>query len=89
VADPARKRLLKQIMNAVTREEIDAAWAAQHAWLMANPDDFGVLAAGEDLAYAEVALTGVDDPPPDVVERLSKGTTVGPRIGQDRRSLEG
>ena len=51
-ADPARKQLLDQIMYAATREEIGAATQAQLAWLRANPDDFGVLQAGEDLAYA-------------------------------------
>ncbi len=44
-------------MAATTREEIDAAGQAHRAWLTANPDDIGVLAAGEDLAYAEEALT--------------------------------
>ena len=56
VADPARQHLLDQIMAATTREEIDAAWQAHRAWLVANPDDIGVLEAGEDLAYAEEAL---------------------------------
>jgi hypothetical protein len=56
VADPARQHVLDQIMAATTREEIEAAWQAHHAWLVANPDDIGVLEAGEDLAYAEEAL---------------------------------
>jgi hypothetical protein len=51
-ADPARKPLLDQIMYAATRDEIGAAIQAQLAWLRANPDDFGMLQAGEDLAYA-------------------------------------
>src|SRR5262245_14476376 len=51
-ADPAREQLLDQIMYAATREEIGAAIQAQLAWLRANPDDFGVLQAGEDLAHA-------------------------------------
>lgn len=55
-ADPARKRLLDQMMYAATREEIGAATQAQLAWLRANSDDFGVLQAGEDLAYAFDAL---------------------------------
>jgi hypothetical protein len=56
VADSARRQILDQIMAAKTREEIDAAWHAHRAWLVANPDDIGVLEAGEDLAYAEEAL---------------------------------
>lgn len=51
-SDPARKQLLDQIMYAATREEIGAAIQAQLAWLRVNPDDFGVLQAGEDLACA-------------------------------------
>ena len=54
--DPARHRLLDQLANAMTRDEIVAARSAQRAWLTANPNDFGVLEAGEDLAYAEEAL---------------------------------
>ena len=55
-ADPARRRLFDQMIAASTREEIDSARALQRAWLHANPDDFGVLEAGEALAYAEEAL---------------------------------
>ena len=62
VADPARQRLLDQIMSATTGEEIDAAWQAQRSWLAANPDDIGVLEAGEDLAYAEEALESATQP---------------------------
>jgi hypothetical protein len=58
ITDPARKRLLDQIACASTREQIDAAWQAQRAWLTANPDDIGVLEAGEDLAHATSALDG-------------------------------
>lgn len=54
--DPARKSLLDQILNAWSRREIDAAGQAQLAWLQVNPDDFGVLGAGESLAYAFEAL---------------------------------
>jgi hypothetical protein len=39
-------------MYASTQDEIGAAIQAQFAWLRANPDDFGVLGGGEDLAYA-------------------------------------
>jgi hypothetical protein len=56
IANPERRRLLDQMMDATTREEIDVAVEAQRAWLFANPDDVGVLEAGEDLAYAEEAL---------------------------------
>lgn len=55
-ADRDRHRLLEQITSARTRQEIAAARQAQWAWLVANPDDFGVLEAGEDLAHAEEAL---------------------------------
>jgi hypothetical protein len=58
ISDPARQRLLDQIASAATREQIDAAWQAQRAWLTANPDDIGVLEAGEDLAHATSALDG-------------------------------
>ncbi len=59
-ADPARRRLLEQLSSAITRDEIDAGRLAQHAWLVANPDDFGVLQAGEDLAYAEEGLEALE-----------------------------
>jgi hypothetical protein len=51
-ADPAREQLGEQMKTAETFEEIGAAIQAQLAWLRANPDDFGVLQAGEMLAYA-------------------------------------
>lgn len=54
--DPARRRLLEQMATATTLEEIDAGRRAQRAWLILNPDDFGVLEAGEDLTHAEEAL---------------------------------
>jgi hypothetical protein len=54
-ADPARRCLVEQMLSTTTREEIAAAREAQWAWLMANPDAFGVLEAGEDLVYAEDA----------------------------------
>jgi hypothetical protein len=60
-ADPARQRLLDQIMSAMTREQIEAGWQAHRAWMAANPDDFGVLEAGEDLAYAEEGLVSRTD----------------------------
>ena len=55
-ADPTRELLLQQIVAASTHEEIGAAVQAQLAWLKANPDDFGVLQAGEDLMYAFESL---------------------------------
>lgn len=55
-ADPARHRLVEQVLSATTREEFEAARQAQWAWLVANPDDFGVLQAGEVLASVEEAL---------------------------------
>lgn len=61
-ADPTRRRLLEQMASARTLPEIEAAKEAQHRWLMANPDDSGVLEAGEDLAYAEAALLGDELP---------------------------
>lgn len=51
IADPARKRLMEQLKDASTRESIGAALQAQLAWLRANPDDFGVLQAGEMLIH--------------------------------------
>lgn len=52
VADPARARLTEQMKKAETFEEIGAALSTQLAWLRANPDDSGVLQAGEGLMYA-------------------------------------
>lgn len=77
-ADPARQRLLDQIAGAATRREIDAAWQAQRAWLMANPDDIGVLEAGEDLAHAEEALPVGESTrdPTDVVTRVVPGSAL-------------
>jgi hypothetical protein len=54
--DPDRRCLFEQIQHATTRGEIRAARGAQRAWLIANPDDIGMLEAGEDLAYAEETL---------------------------------
>ncbi len=50
--DPAREELSEQMKSAETFEEIGAALSAQLAWLRANPDDSGVLQAGEGLMYA-------------------------------------
>lgn len=55
-ANRDRDRLLDQIIHAESREEIEVAKQAQWEWLIQNPDDFGVLNAGECLAYAEEAL---------------------------------
>jgi hypothetical protein len=63
-ADPKRQRLVTQMLAATTEEEIAAARREQKAWLDANPDDFGVLEAGETLAYAEEALLGEQLPAP-------------------------
>lgn len=52
VADPARKLLGELMKDATTFEEIGVALKAQLAWLRANPDDSGVLQAGESLMYA-------------------------------------
>jgi hypothetical protein len=94
-ADPARERLLDQIMYAATHEEIGVATQAQLAWLRANPDDFGVLQAGEDLAYAFDSLcvklllaTGYEFLPPtgDVGEDSllrRKGGAPGQRLALD------
>ncbi len=62
VADPERQRLITRMLTATTEEEITAARRAQEAWLEANPDDFGVLEAGETLAYASDALFGGELP---------------------------
>lgn len=56
-ANLERIRVLKLMAEAESREQIDAAWELQRSWLVENPDDFGVLEAGERLAYAEEALT--------------------------------
>jgi hypothetical protein len=78
-ADPARQRLLDQIMTATTCEQIDAGWQAHRAWLVANPDDFGVLAAGEDLAHAEEALAAdaAEHAPPDESRQRSTEARAG------------
>jgi hypothetical protein len=59
-SSPERSRLFDQIVLAVSQEEIDTARAAQQEWLIQNPDDFGMLEAGERLAYAEEALSWQD-----------------------------
>jgi hypothetical protein len=73
MANPARQRLLDQIMAATTREEIDAAWRAQRSWLVANPDDIGVLEAGEDLAHAEEALPSQPAPRLPLIPAIGDG----------------
>jgi len=55
-ADPDRQRLFELIVAASTRDQILQARALQRSWLIANPDDFGMLDAGERLAYVEEAL---------------------------------
>jgi hypothetical protein len=55
-ASPAREKLLDQMASATSRDQIDVARRHQLAWLTKNPDDFGVLEAGERLAHAEEAL---------------------------------
>lgn len=68
-ADPNRRRVLDQIAQATSRDEVEAAWAAQRAWLWQNPDDFGMLDAGERLANVEEWLvSGLADDADDVAE---------------------
>jgi hypothetical protein len=61
-ANPERHRLIDQMLAATKEEEIAAARRAQQAWLIDNPDDFGVLEAGEALSYAEQSLVGDERP---------------------------
>ncbi len=70
-ADPERQRLIEQMLAATTKGEIAVARRAQKAWLMNNPDDFGILEAGETLAYAEEALFGHELPGRSVVRASS------------------
>ncbi len=63
-ADPRRQRVIARMLAATTEDEIGAARREQKAWLDANPDDFGVLEAGETLSYAEAALFGEELPDP-------------------------
>jgi hypothetical protein len=55
-ADPARQQLFELIVAASTRDQILRARELQRSWVIANPDDFGMLDAGERLAYVEEAL---------------------------------
>jgi len=55
-ADPDRQRLFELIVASSTRDQILQARALQRSWLIANPDDFGMLDAGERLAHVEEAL---------------------------------
>lgn len=59
-ADPRRQRLFDQILSASTPEEVTAATLTHHAWLVANPDDFAALEAGELLAYLEEYFAGTE-----------------------------
>ena len=77
-ADPRRQRVVDQILSASTLEEIAAAKLAHHAWLVANPDDVGVLEIGELLAYIEEDLA--DPEAPEIA------TTSGDRRVVDHRS---
>ena len=56
LADPARQRVVDLMLSAETLEEIEAAFEAQHAWLVATPDDSGVLEAGEVLSAIRESL---------------------------------
>ena len=68
-ADLNRRRVLDQIAQAMNRDEVDAAWDAQRAWLSENPDDFGMLDAGERLANVEEWLeSGMADDADNVAE---------------------
>jgi len=61
-ADPRRQHVIDQILFASTIEEVNAALLTRHAWLVANPDDIGVLEIGEVLAYLEEDLAGPEEP---------------------------
>jgi hypothetical protein len=61
-ADPRRQHLIDQILFASTIEEVNAALLTRHAWLVANPDDIGVLEIGELLAYLEEDLAEPEVP---------------------------
>lgn len=56
--DAERQRLIAMIMAAETPADVAAARRAQAAWLARNPDDYGLLEAGEMLANAEAVLFG-------------------------------
>ena len=71
-ADPERRQLIDRMLAAETLREVEAAREAQHAWLTANPDDFGVLEAGEYLAYVEDYLRGDHAPGVPIVSSTSQ-----------------
>ena len=60
--DPERNRVIAMILAAETSADVTAARRAQADWLITNPDDYGLLEAGEVLAHAEAALYGDELP---------------------------
>ncbi len=54
--DPARERLLDQILGARTLEEIQEARLALRAWKLAHPDDLSIGDSGEMLYMLEDGL---------------------------------
>ncbi len=78
--DPERKRLIAMILAAETSADVAAARRAQAAWLVGNPDDYGLLEAGEMLANAEAALFGdalPETPAPDPHDEPAAPTKSG------------
>ena len=48
--NPEREHVLKQVLDARTLPEIDAAVQTLHAWVRRNPDDVGIVEAFEGLS---------------------------------------
>lgn len=76
-AHPAREQLLDRILSASTPEAIEAARQEHLAWLIENPDDIGMLEAGETLAYAEETFTEQDQQQPHQPGPPSVGRKAG------------
>jgi hypothetical protein len=50
VDNPERKRILKQVLDARSLPEIDAATETLRVWVRRNPEDAGIVEAFEGLS---------------------------------------
>jgi len=51
--NPARKRLITQVLDATTLAEVSAATMALSQWMDAHPDDWGMADAFEQLSMMQ------------------------------------
>jgi len=55
-----RRRIIKQVLDATSLAEIEAATEALDGWLMAHPDDVGIEDGYEQLALMRNAVLAIE-----------------------------